>query len=62
MIRKKSPCKNCKLRHEGCHSGCVDYMSWKAKLDELRERERMEREAVNTLIESCVRMKKEKRR
>lgn len=64
MLRGKntSPCKHCKARHEGCHAGCVDYLDWRRKLTEYNEQQRIEREADNALIESCIRMKKEKRR
>ena len=33
--KKISPCKNCKTRHEGCHSSCEDYLAWKAENDKV---------------------------
>lgn len=63
LINKNtSPCRHCKARREGCHAGCVDYLSWKQQREKQKEHERQERAADNALIESCVRMKKERRR
>lgn len=31
--KELSPCKDCEDRHEGCHSSCEDYLTWKAAND-----------------------------
>ena len=33
----KTPCKNCTMRHEGCHSKCDLYKAFKEDLDSKQE-------------------------
>lgn len=37
-------CKDCPDRHVGCHSDCERYLEFRKKLDELREKKRIESE------------------
>ena len=37
MIRNESPCLNCEERHDGCHSKCERYLSYRAELDRINE-------------------------
>ncbi len=30
------PCKNCKIRHFGCHSDCEKYLKYKAEMERQR--------------------------
>lgn len=30
---KRSPCLDCKDRHEGCHGKCENYINWKQATD-----------------------------
>ena len=32
------PCYECEKRTPGCHSSCEDYLSYKAKKDEIRDK------------------------
>ncbi len=34
-----SPCKECKERHSGCHSGCEKYKAYKQALYELHRKQ-----------------------
>ena len=48
MAYKDCPCLNCKDRSHGskrvaCQTGCEKYLSWKAKEQELRRREKESR-------------------
>ena len=38
MIRD-CPCKDCKNRHESCHSHCPLYLGWRKELDKHNELE-----------------------
>lgn len=33
-----SPCKDCKERHLGCHTGCKKYAEFKAKIEENKKK------------------------
>ena len=34
----KAPCKDCELRHPGCHSKCEDYQAFRKANEEMHER------------------------
>lgn len=43
-ITRNPPCKpNCPSRGMGCHSGCEQYASWKAQLEEISAARRREK-------------------
>lgn len=31
------PCKDCKNRHNGCHTDCQDYKSYKTKIQKVKD-------------------------
>ena len=39
------PCNECKKRYLGCHAECEDYAEFKAKMAEINEKRRAEKEA-----------------
>lgn len=57
----KPPCKNCKIRHEGCHSKCVDYLDYRAKKDKLNAWLRAE-PADDLLIKGACKCAERKKR
>lgn len=38
MGKKKAPCKDCKERHENCHSECEAYLEYNADREQIRKR------------------------
>lgn len=42
------PCKDCNVRHSGCHASCEDYKSWSAEQKKMKDllRQEKEREAA----------------
>jgi hypothetical protein len=44
------PCKGCKLRRVGCHSDCVEYLTYAKEKDEIREKRRKETEILFTTL------------
>lgn len=37
-MNNDSPCRNCTKRCINCHAGCKDYLDWRKKADELRDK------------------------
>lgn len=52
--REKSPCKECKERHEACWSSCDKYKLFKSRLGKIRENkekaERLDRDISSILF------------
>ncbi len=44
------PCATCKERYVGCHSECVKYAEFKAKLDVIREIKMKENEKLGEIL------------
>ena len=57
-----SCCKGCTERHEGCHSKCEKYRSFRKELDEKNERKRLAKEAEYSLIEQASKRKEDRRK
>lgn len=52
-------CKDCDKRFSGCHSVCEDYKEYRAIIDEMHRKERLEKEADSVLIRGhCMALKK----
>lgn len=58
----RPPCKHCKTRHEGCHSRCVDYLDWKRRREEIRQKQYEENAADGVIIKAIKRAAYDKRR
>ena len=39
----KAPCKDCELRHPGCHSKCEEYQTFRKANEEMLEKVRNEK-------------------
>ena len=52
----KVPCKNCKIRHFGCHSDCDDYLIYKSEMERQRKLRLDEREKINFHIKEKGRL------
>ena len=50
MNTSGAPCKGCKLRRVGCHSDCVEYLTYAKENDEIREKRRKETEILFTTL------------
>ena len=47
-----TPCKNCKDRHQGCHSECEHYKEWSKVRDKVRAERMKEAETTDFILHS----------
>ena len=61
-----TPCKDCEIRHMGCHSSCEEYKHWKYEWDRINEisrnKRRIEFALTDSKIRQCEKMRKKKMR
>ncbi|MBP5720443.1 MAG: hypothetical protein J6W82_05205 [Bacteroidales bacterium] len=51
---KISPCKDCELRHAGCHADCAIYGEWKAERDEEKKQRFVQREVASQIDDLII--------
>ena len=58
MSEIKVPCKDCKDRQIGCHSKCEKYLEFKKQNDEIKRKQRIEKQAEYDYWVSIINNKK----
>lgn len=48
---ENAPCKDCKERHDLCHSHCEKYLKWKKQHDEAKEALRRDKAIGHAMCE-----------
>lgn len=61
-MNKNAPCFKCEIRFPGCHSACMRYEAWRLTRNAERAKARLEKNADDVLIISCMREKERKRK
>ena len=52
-----NPCRDCKLRHVGCHAKCGMYAAWKDMIQAVKEDQRRRRKGAALAEEHEIRSK-----
>ena len=61
-IPAKAPCKDCQVRHHGCHSECEQYAAWKDFLAAAKAEDRKDNESLAVIIGGIRKFKRQEHR